>query len=176
MRRAERALPAAAKLATVRAMRWWLPAAALFVGCGAARGPDVGDGGAEAAIGLEFAQQRGCPTCHQPRSAGAAMAGDVMPLAGTTSYASNLTPDRTTGIGDWADEQIIRAFRFGIDAAGNELCPAMPRFPTIGDVEAHAIVAYLRGLPPIVRAIPPSLCPPVKPQPSPDMAMAPIDM
>ena len=76
-----------------------------------------------------------------------------------------------TGIGGWADEQIIRAFRYGIDTDNAELCPAMPRYPTIGDVEARAIVAYLRSLPAVERAIPDSMCPPVKPTPGPDMAM-----
>ena len=92
------------------------------------------------------------------------------------AYPANLTPDRTTGIGGWADEQIIRAFRYGIDHDGNELCPTMPRFPDIGDVEASAIVAYLRSLPSVTHVVSPSMCPPLKPLPSPDMAMPPTDL
>jgi hypothetical protein len=52
----------------------------------------------------------------------------------------------------------------------------MPRFPTMGDIEARAIVAYLRSLPAVSRVIPDSNCPPVKPIPSPDMAMPSLDM
>ena len=52
-----------------------------------------------------------------------------------------------------------------------ELCPTMPRFDAIGDVEADAIVAYLRSLPAVTHAVAPSMCPPVKPPPGPDMAM-----
>ncbi len=150
-------------------MRWWLLAAVALTGCSGSHG-DVGDGGTEASIGQKFAAARGCPTCHM--AGDGAMAGDVHPVAGTSAYASNLTPDRLTGIGGWADEQIIRAVRFGIDADGAALCPAMPRYPSIGDVEARAIVAYLRSLPAIDRPIPDSYCPPVKPTPPPDMAMA----
>jgi mono/diheme cytochrome c family protein len=129
----------------------------------------VGDGGTEASIGERFAAERGCPTCHTPAGAGT-MSGDVTPVAGTMAFASNLTPDRTTGIGGWADEQIVRAIRYGIDADGASLCPAMPRYPTVGDVEAHALVAYLRSLPAVEREIPGSMCPPIKPVPTPDMA------
>ncbi len=122
-------------------------------------------------------QQRGCPTCHQAGGGAGTLAGNVVAVQGTTAYPANLTPDRTTGIGGWADEQIIRAFRFGVDAHDAELCPTMPRFDAIGDVEAAAIVAYLRSLPPVTHAIPASLCPPVKPPPGADMAMPmPLDM
>jgi hypothetical protein len=53
----------------------------------------------------------------------------------------------------------------------------MPRFdgsdpaqPAMTDVEANAIVAYLRALPAVKRAIPESQCPPIKP-PVGDLAM-----
>jgi len=153
-------------------MRTWLGLAVIgagMVACSGGNG-DAGDGGAEASIGERFAAERGCPTCHTPSRA-SAMSGDVEPVAGTMAYASNLTPDRTTGIGSWADEQIIRAIRFGTDADGAPLCPAMPQYPSVGDVEARAIVAYLRSLPAVERAIPASMCPPLKPTPMPDMAM-----
>jgi hypothetical protein len=152
-------------------MRWWLVTTVALVACGSPPANNGGDAGAEASIGEKFAAERGCPTCHTPTKNAGVMSGDQSPLAGTMAFASNLTPDRTTGIGGWADEQIIRAFRYGIDTDNAELCPSMPRYPTIGDVEARAIVAYLRSLPAVERAIPDSMCPPVKPTPPPDMAM-----
>ena len=54
----------------------------------------------------------------------------------------------------------------------------MPRFdgtdktqPFMTDVEATAIVAYLRSLKPVDNAVPESMCPPIKPRPPADMAV-----
>jgi hypothetical protein len=169
-------LPWAPKFATVRSMRWWYLAAIVVGGCSSSQATN-GDAGPLAAIGADFVQQRGCPACHQPASDHkSTLAGSMAAVTGTLAYPANLTPDRTTGIGGWADEQIIRAFRYGVDAGGGELCPTMPRFDTVGDVEANAIVAYLRSLPAVTRAIPMSMCPPVKPPPGGDMAMPPTDL
>jgi hypothetical protein len=166
-------LPLAAKFATVRPMHWWCLAAIVVAGCSNSQTTN-GDAGPLAAIGAQFVQQRNCPMCHQSSGAGT-LAGSDVAVPGTSAFPANLTPDRTTGIGGWADEQIIRAFRFGVDSHGAELCPTMPRFDSIGDVEANAIVAYLRSLSAVTHAVPPSMCPPVKPQPGPDMAM-PLDL
>ena len=154
-------------------MRWWYLAAVILGGCSSSQSVN-GDAGPQAAIGAEFVLQRGCGRCHD--GPGGTLAGNDVAVAGTGAFAANLTPDRTTGIGGWADEQIIRAFRYGVDNSGAELCPTMPRFDSIGDVEADAIVAYLRSLPSVTRAVPPSMCPPLKPPPAPDMAMPPTDL
>ena len=146
-------------------------------GSNSSDGPGL-DLGTEATIGWEFVQQRGCPTCHQPSGAGdGIMSGQLTAFPGTHVFAPNLTPDRTTGLGGWADIEIVRAMRYGFDNNEMPLCPPMPHFdgsdparPFMTDVEAAAIVAYLRALPPVVRSIPPSMCPPLKPQPPVDMA------
>jgi hypothetical protein len=156
-------------------MRWWYVAAAVLGGCSSSQATN-GDAGTLASIGADFVGQRGCPKCHQPSDRQTTLAGNLVAVTGTLAYPANLTPDRTTGIGEWADEQIIRAFRFGVDSHGAELCPTMPRFDTIGDVEANAIVAYLRSLPAVTREIPTSMCPPIKPTPGADMAMPPTDL
>jgi len=151
-------------------MRWlWL--AALAAGACSSSGTSInGDAGALAEIGAHYVDERGCAMCHQARGKGT-LAGNTTAVTGTFAYPANLTPDRTTGIGGWADAQIIRAFRYGFDDENQELCPTMPRFDGIGDVEAQAIVAYLRSLPSVTNAVPESYCPPVKPPPGPDMAM-----
>lgn len=155
-------------------MRAWCLAAIVAAGCSSSSS-SVGDAGPEAAIGEQFVAQRGCPTCHQERGQGTLSGNDVA-VSGTMAFPANLTPDRTTGLGGWADEQIIRAFRYGVGNDEAELCPTMPRFDAIGDVEAAAIVAYLRSLPSVTRAIPPSMCPPIKPPPGADMATPPSDL
>lgn len=156
-------------------MRWWCWSAIVLVGCGSSHSNSInGDAGEQAAIGAEFVLQRGCGRCHD--SVAGTLAGNDVAVVDTMAFPANLTPDRTTGIGGWADAQIIRAFRYGIDNHNDELCPAMPRFADIGDVEADAIVAYLRSLPSVMHAVTASMCPPLKPLPSPDMAMPPSDL
>jgi len=70
----------------------------------------------------------------------------------------NITPDPETGIGNWTDGEIIRAFREGIGRDGRPLFPIMPYFilRNISDPDAKAIVAFLRTLPAVKRAHPPA--------------------
>jgi hypothetical protein len=154
-------------------MRWRsLVATAAFAtsaACTGGRAYDL-DGGDLARAGAVFVDQRGCFPCHHGDNG--VLAGQLAPVAGTHAYGSNLTPDRTTGLGGWADIAIVRAIRFGVDDGGSSLCPAMPRYGDMGDVEANAIVAFLRSLPAVHHEVPPSLCPPIKPPPLPDMAMS----
>lgn len=71
-------------------------------------------------------------------------------------YATNLTPDKGTGIGDWTDGELVRAIREGVDREGRPLFPIMPAeyYEGISDRDALAVVAYLRTLPPIKSEIP----------------------
>lgn len=63
----------------------------------------------------------------------------------------NMTPDPETGIGDWTDGEIMRAVREGVGREGYGLFPIMPYFifRRIKDDDAHALVAYMRSLPPV---------------------------
>jgi mono/diheme cytochrome c family protein len=65
-------------------------------------------------------------------------------------YATNLTPDPETGIGNWTDGELVRALREGVDREGRTLFPIMPAeyYKGLSDQDALAIVAYLRTLPP----------------------------
>jgi hypothetical protein len=139
------------------------------VACGS-NGYDL-DGGDQITVGAAFAKQRQCASCHQASATDMPMAGQTSPVAGTMAYGSNLTPDVDTGIGGWADVEVVRAMRAGVDAHQQPLCPSMPLYADMTDVEAYAIVAYLRSLPPVARQVPASMCPPLKPQPGlPDMS------
>ena len=62
-----------------------------------------------------------------------------------------------SGIGSWSDAQILAAIRGGTDDEGAALCSAMPRF-VVSEDDAQALVAYLKSLPPVKRAIPASEC------------------
>jgi len=111
-------------------------------------------GGASVSEGKAAVTERKCTGCHT-----ADLGGSTTPLRDTTAtYAANLTPDMTTGIGSWTDAQIKTAIRTGVDDEGKELCSKMPRFSDMSDTEVADIVAYLRSLPPVSREIPESTC------------------
>jgi mono/diheme cytochrome c family protein len=98
----------------------------------------------------------GDPAVPRPETLGA---GDVLdekaPLV-----ASNITPDKETGLGDWTDQEIIRAIREGIGRDGREFQehPAV-HYSVMTDEDVSAVVAYLRSLPPIKRKLPRSAPP-----------------
>lgn len=90
-----------------------------------------------------------------------------------TAYASNITPDKETGIGNWTDDQIIAAIREGKRPDGSIIGPPMPiwLYREMSDRDVRAIVAYLRSVKPIRNQVPksvyrmplpPSYGPPVK--------------
>lgn len=154
-------------------------AIATLAGCDTSSNDSGPDLGMQATIGLEFVQQRGCATCHAAAGSDQ-LSGSDTPLAGTMAYASNLTSDTATGLGAWADIEIVRAMRFGVDNMQQPLCPPSPHYDgsdamyaAMTDVEAAAIVAYLRTLAPVAHQVQASMCPPLKPPPPVDMAAPP---
>jgi hypothetical protein len=73
------------------------------------------------------------------------------------SYAANITPDETTGIGSWTDEMFLRAFRLGQHiGASRPIQPPMPWqwMGKMTDEDLKAIFAYLRTVPAIVNQVP----------------------
>jgi mono/diheme cytochrome c family protein len=71
-------------------------------------------------------------------------------------YSSNITPDRETGLGNWTEEDFIRAMRFGVARGGKHLFPAFPytSFTKLATDDIKAIYAYLRTVP-AAHAVPP---------------------
>jgi mono/diheme cytochrome c family protein len=92
-----------------------------------------------------------CEACHTPRRGAFANRA----FAGGTRFAdvvsSNITPDTDTGIGTWSDEDIVRAVREMKDNTGQSLRPPMANYrdsySKLTDVDAHALVFYLRSVP-----------------------------
>ena len=66
-----------------------------------------------------------------------------------TSFAPNITPDPTTGIGAWTDQEFINAMTKGTGRNGMHLYPAMPYtyYTKITRDDALAIRAYLNTVP-----------------------------
>jgi hypothetical protein len=120
--------------------------------------------GTDVTTGQSSVQKEGCPTCHGPD-----MSGQLSPLSGQNTgiylYPPNLTPDPTTGIGNWRDSDLSLAITQGIDNQGEALCPQMQHYPNMCSNEVTAIIAYLRSLPAVVKQVPRSICPPLKRNP-----------
>ncbi len=73
------------------------------------------------------------------------------------SFAANLTPDETTGIGLWSEEQFVNAIKNGKHmGAGRPILPPMPWFwyNKLPDEDLKALYAYLKSLPPITNKVP----------------------
>ncbi|MEO7081457.1 MAG: diheme cytochrome c-553 [Flavobacteriales bacterium] len=84
-----------------------------------------------------------------------------------TSFAANLTSD-ATGIGNWSEEQFIRAMTHGLNKGmegSRALLPPMPwqNYRNMKTDDLKAIFAYLRSTPPVENVVPAPL-PPAMPQ------------
>jgi mono/diheme cytochrome c family protein len=106
----------------------------------------------------------GCGNCHTPKTAtgepiasrnlsGGGLTFSVPPFAGV---ASNITPDRETGIGTWTDDEIKRAIVEGKRPnhgrlANTDLAVVMatPFFKALTPGDLDAVVKYLRSVPAI---------------------------
>jgi len=92
------------------------------------------------------------------------------------AVASNITPDRETGIGTWSDDEIKRALIEGMrpdhgPLAGAPLAAIMPAnfYKGILPADLDAIVVYLRSVKPVRNQVAdPEYKAPVKRQPYPD--------
>lgn len=102
-----------------------------------------------------------CFGCHSPsfetmnimepeKTPGYFSGGNAMPnLEGELVYTRNLTPDKETGIGNWTEEQFVKAVRFGQRPNGTTTRYPMIPFAAMTEEEAAAIWAYLQTIPPI---------------------------
>lgn len=105
----------------------------------------------------------------------------VFQIGPGSTYAANLTPDTTTGLGQYTDLQVYNALKYGLDPGGNPsvsitsnggdpvpgqngfpqhpqyLAPPMPWTSTrhLTDSQIWAIVAYLKhGIKPVSNVVP----------------------
>ncbi|TLX60420.1 cytochrome c [Stutzerimonas nosocomialis] len=103
------------------------------------------------ARGEYLARAGNCLSCHT-REGGAPFAGGVpfeTPFG--TLYSTNITPDRDTGLGQWSDEDFVRALHEGIGRRGEHLYPAFPytAYTKMSRDDVLAIKQYLDGLEPV---------------------------
>lgn len=86
-----------------------------------------------------------CGACHTAPSHGSEMSGGYIissPLGNIV--ASNITPSKVAGIGNYTEEDFAKAVRHGINKQGQHLYPAMPytSYAKITDDDMHALYAY----------------------------------
>jgi alcohol dehydrogenase (quinone), cytochrome c subunit len=102
--------------------------------------------------GRYLATASDCVACHtasggQPFAGGLALASPIGQI-----YSSNITPDKTTGIGDYTLDDFDRALRHGIARNGDTLYPAMP-YPSYArmtpDDIADLYAYFLKGVQPV---------------------------
>lgn len=71
-------------------------------------------------------------------------------------YPANLTPDRSTGIGDWSLAQIVTMLQSGVDSHGDQALSVMPflTYSRLRPEDAEAIAMYLKSLAPVAHRVP----------------------
>ena len=82
-----------------------------------------------------------------------------------TSFASNLTPDKETGLGEWTEKMFIDAMRTGHHQGNKDnrkIFPPMQRLATkhyaqMSDTDLKAIWAYLKSIKPVKNEVSPVL-------------------
>jgi mono/diheme cytochrome c family protein len=119
----------------------------------------------EVARGKYLVSLMSCTDCHTPghfrgkedksKFLGGSDVGFGIPSLGVF-VGPNLTPDKTTGLGNWTAEQIVTAITKGETPDGRILAPPMPwrNYANISKADALAIAAYLKSLPPLSNQVP----------------------
>jgi mono/diheme cytochrome c family protein len=104
--------------------------------------------------GRQLAIAGDCAGCHDgPGGAEPFAGGMAIETPFGTVTASNLTPDKDTGIGAWTDDEFVRAVTQGIRRDGAHLYPAMPYpyYTKVSRDDLLAIRAYLSTVPAVQR-------------------------
>lgn len=129
---------------------------------------------AEVTRGRYLVTLGGCNDCHTPgyffgkpdmgRFLGGSEVGFEIPGLGVF-HGPNLTSDQDTGLGKWSTDEIAAAITKGQRPDGRILAPIMPwhAFASLTDEDVHAIVAFLKDLPPVKNQVPGPFGPSEKP-------------
>ena len=101
------------------------------------------------ARGEYLARAADCVACHTAPGGKPFAGGVAFKLPFGTIYSSNITADPATGIGNWSDDDFVRAVREGVAKNGQRLYPAFPytSYTALSRADVLAIKAYLFSLP-----------------------------
>jgi mono/diheme cytochrome c family protein len=97
-----------------------------------------------------------CIVCHTAKNGRPFAGGLPLNTPFGTIYATNITPDAQTGIGNWSEAAFARAVRRGISRDGHQLYPAFPyvHFTRKSDHDISAAYAYLMSREPVQASAP----------------------
>lgn len=105
--------------------------------------------------GAYLVRAGGCIACHTAKDGGEPFAGGLgLETPFGTFYSPNITPDADTGIGNWSDEDFVRALHEGVAPDGARYFPVFPytSYTRMTREDALAIKAYLFSLDPVSKA------------------------
>jgi mono/diheme cytochrome c family protein len=109
---------------------------------------------ANIARGAYLARAGDCAACHTARGGPAYAGGRAVDTPFGRVMTPNITPDVQTGIGAWSADDFWSALHNGIGTKGRLLYPAFPypNYTKVTRIDADALFAYLRSLPPASQA------------------------
>ena len=104
--------------------------------------------------GAYLAQVGNCAGCHTVRGGQPYSGGLGIDTPFGAVYATNLTPDVATGIGNWTRADFWRAMHHGRSKDGRLLYPAFPytSYTLVTRDDSDALFAYLKSLPAVSQA------------------------
>ncbi|ARN23442.1 cytochrome c [Piscinibacter gummiphilus] len=135
-----------------------LVAGVLVAGAMGARAQDAAADAARIEAGGRLAVATDCLACHTAPKGGKPFAGGyaiASPLGDIV--ATNITPSKSAGIGDYTLEDFRRAVRQGLRKDGAHLYPAMPytAYTQLSDDDTAALYAYfMHGVAPVDEKVP----------------------
>ena len=108
--------------------------------------PKVASVTVEASVAYGDYLAQGCIGCHGTGFSGGAIPGAPLDWP----VATNITPDRETGMGDWTQADFVADIRTGVRPDGSTIDPLMPwaNFSLMTDVELEALWLYLETVAP----------------------------
>ena len=99
----------------------------------------------------------GCVACHTVPKDGAFLAGGrELKTDFGSCFTPNITPDPETGIGNWSNEDFIRAMKKGVSPDGGRYYPTFPytSYTRMTRQDMLDLKAYLDTVPPVRNAVP----------------------
>lgn len=111
---------------------------------------------AQIARGRYLALAGNCAGCHTARGGAPYAGGRAVETPFGNVFASNLTPDPATGIGNWTPDDFWRAMHHGKSKNGTLLYPAFPypNYTRVNRGDTDALFAFLRKLAPVAQPAP----------------------
>jgi len=97
-----------------------------------------------------------CFACHTVPGGKPFAGGRAFTLPFGVLYSPNITPDQSTGIAGYSDDDWVRLLHDGVGRDGKYLYPAMPytSYTQMTREDALAVKAYLMSLPPVPAKVP----------------------